>query len=138
MEKLIMHHEPVDMEALLNCEDPGFVGIDYNDYLNLCHRYSAIHSFMGEGSGENRVGEALSKALDSQEAYDILAGAKALILMIRNDSSAATPLRMDEMTPITEFIKNLPEDSDIVWGLRNDETLGDRVKITVLAGTGEG
>ena len=44
-----------------------------------------------------------------------------------------SPLRMDEMNEIQEFIENFDKEMDVIWGLAHDNTLEDQIKVTVLA-----
>lgn len=42
-------------------------------------------------------------------------------------------LTMNEMNEITEFMERFPTDIHTKWGLKQDETLGAKIKITILA-----
>ena len=44
-----------------------------------------------------------------------------------------SPLRMNEMNEIQEFIENFDKEMDVIWGLVWDRTLEDQIKVTVLA-----
>ena len=44
-----------------------------------------------------------------------------------------TPLRMGETTEIQEFMANFDQEVDVIWGVAFDDTLDERIKITILA-----
>jgi cell division protein FtsZ len=43
------------------------------------------------------------------------------------------PLRMEEMNEIQEFMANFDQEVDVIWGMAFDNTLEDKIKVTVLA-----
>ena len=43
------------------------------------------------------------------------------------------PFMMGEANEITAFMNNFAKDVDVIWGTSVDDTLGDKVKITILA-----
>ena len=49
-----------------------------------------------------------------------------------NPNSEA-PLLMDEMNEIQEFMANFDQEVDVIWGMAFDNTLEDKIKVTVLA-----
>ena len=59
--------------------------------------------------------------------------AQRILLNLASSGDDATGLRTDEMDEVREFMDNLENDYVCKWGLSDDPTLGDKVRITVLA-----
>ena len=44
-----------------------------------------------------------------------------------------SPLLMEEMNEIQEFMANFDQEVDVIWGMAFDNSLADQIKVTVLA-----
>lgn len=62
----------------------------------------------------------------------IVSNASAVMMTIVRSPEAEHPLRMDEMQYVTEFLSGLPEGCEFTWGLADDLTLGDDVRVMLL------
>ncbi|MDH3651939.1 MAG: cell division protein FtsZ, partial [Saprospiraceae bacterium] len=82
--------------------------------------------------GESRAREAIDKALNSPLLEDNdIRGAKHILL---NISSGTKEVTMDEICEITEYIQDeAGSDTDLIWGNCYDESLADRICVTVIA-----
>ena len=91
-------------------------------------------AIMGTASaeGENRAIEAAEKALSSPLLNDNdITGAKQILL---NITFGDLELTMDEMSEITDFIVDAAGGSaEMIMGQGYDETLGDKVCVTIIA-----
>jgi cell division protein FtsZ len=78
--------------------------------------------------------KAINDALNSPllKNRDVLTS-KHLLFNIYFDPQAENPLKMDETGELTKFIAGIDPDVDIIWGMAFDRTLGEKVKITILA-----
>ena len=47
--------------------------------------------------------------------------------------NSESPLLMEEMNEIQEFMANFDQEVDVIWGIAFDNTLEDQIKVTVLA-----
>ena len=111
---------------------PGYVNVDFED-VNTVMRDSGV-SVMGTAmaEGEGRARKAVDEALNSPllEENDIR-GAKHILLNITSGSKEVT---MDEIYEITEYVQDeAGYDTDLIWGNCHDETLGDKICVTVIA-----
>lgn len=111
---------------------PGFVNVDFED-VNTVMRDSGV-AIMGAAmaEGENRARKAIDKALNSPLLEDSdIRGAKQILL---NVSSGDKEVTMDEIFQITEFIQSeAGEESDLIWGNCKDESLGEKISVTLIA-----
>lgn len=55
-----------------------------------------------------------------------------MINVVRS-SEAEYPLMMDEMQYLNEFITGVSDNCDVTWGLSEDSSLGNAVKVIILA-----
>jgi cell division protein FtsZ len=111
---------------------PGYINVDFED-VNTVMRDSGV-AIMGcsVAEGQNRAKDAINAALISPLLEDNdIRGAKHILLNITSGTQEVT---FDEITEITEFIQEeAGYGTDIIWGNCVDETLGDKLMITLIA-----
>ena len=110
----------------------GIINVDFND-VNTVMRNSG-HAIMGsaEVEGENRAMKAVETALSSPLLNDNdIHGARYILL---NITYGAKEVMMDEISEITNFIEDAAGvGADVIWGHGYDESLGDKLSITLIA-----
>ena len=109
------------------------INLDFNDVdTTLRNGRTAIIS-CGFGEGETRVQDAIDDALRSPllKNRDIK-GAKKLLFNLYYSRDADQKFQAKEMNAFTSFVTSL-SDVDVIYGVAYDETLGNRVKVTILA-----
>lgn len=108
--------------------------IDFNDLNYTLRKSGNAIIFSGYAKGERRVTKALEDAFESPllKDCDIYCSRKMMMAFLYNPDSES-PLRMNEMNEIQEFIENFDKEMDVIWGLAHDHTLEDQIKVTVLA-----
>lgn len=129
---IIQHHQQFDFAAFFENIKSQYIGLDYNDYLNFLHTDGVIHSFMGRAEWKDRVKNALDNAIASDEADVLINRATTVMINVMRSSEAERPLMMDEMQYINEFITGIPENCNVTWGLSEDSSLGNAVKVIIL------
>jgi cell division protein FtsZ len=111
---------------------PGYVNVDFED-VNTVMRDSGV-AIMGTSmaEGEDRARQAVDQALHSPLLQDNdIRGARHILLNITSGSREVT---MDEIFEITEFVQEeAGYGTDLIWGNCYDETLGDKISVTVIA-----
>jgi len=113
----------------------GRVNLDFNDVNTTLRNGGAAIISSGYGSGERRVTKAIEDALESPllKNRDVYGSQKVLMNFYYNPNSES-PLLMEEMNEIQEFMANFDnKEVDVIWGIAFDSTLEDRIKVTVLA-----
>ncbi len=110
---------------------PGLVNLDFADVKTTMEKAGMAIMGIGIASGENRAVEAAERAISHPLLEDIsIAGARGVLMNITSTSS----LTMEEMTEASERIYNeVGDEADIIWGTVVDETLGDEMRVTVIA-----
>lgn len=114
--------------------DDGYMNVDFNDVDTTLRDGGAAIISCGYGEGESRVTKAIEDALNSPllRNRDIF-GSKRLLFHIFFSRNASNKFKMSEVDELTNFVSSISADVDVIWGLGFDETLEDKVKITILA-----
>jgi cell division protein FtsZ len=115
---------------------PGLVNLDFADVKATMSKAGMAIMGIGSASGENRAVEAAERAISHPLLEDVsIAGAKGVLMNITSTSD----LTMEEMTEASDRIYNeVGEEADIIWGTVVDDSLGDEMRVTVIAtGIGE-
>lgn len=111
---------------------PGYINVDFED-VNTVMRDSGV-AIMGTAvaEGPDRAIEAVTSALNSPLLEDNdISGAEHILL---NISSGANEVTMDEISQITDYVQEKSGyGTDLIWGNCTDETLGEKISITVIA-----
>ncbi len=110
---------------------PGLVNLDFADVKTTMEKAGMAIMGIGSATGENRAIEAAERAISHPLLEDLsIAGAKGVLMNITSSSS----LTMQEMTEASERIySEVGENADIIWGTVVDESLGDEIRVTVIA-----
>jgi cell division protein FtsZ len=110
---------------------PGLINLDFADVRTIMAEMGVALMGTGLASGENRALEAAQKAISSPLLEDItIAGARAVLMNI----TASSSLGFEEVTEASSLIqKEVHEEANIIWGTAIDETMGDELRITVIA-----
>ncbi len=110
----------------------GYVNVDFED-VNTVMRNSGV-AIMGLGlsDGEDRAMKAVKMALSSPLLNNNdIRGAKHILL---NITSGTKEVLMDEVADITNYIQEAAGNgADIIWGNCVDESLQEKICVTVIA-----
>ena len=112
----------------------GKVNLDFNDVNTTLRNGGAAIISSGYGSGERRVTKAIMDALESPllKNRDVY-GSKKILMNFYFNPDSSSPLVMEEINEIQEFMANFDQEVDVIWGTTYDYTLEDKIKVTVLA-----
>lgn len=110
----------------------GKVNLDFNDVKTVLKDGGVAIMSTGYGEGENRVSTAIQNAQHSPllNNNDIFKSKKVLLNI---SYSSQKKLMMSEMDEVKEFMNRFNRDFETKFGIAIDDTLGDKVKITLLA-----
>ena len=112
----------------------GRINLDFNDVDTTLRNGGASIISTGYGEGEGRVTKAIEDALKSPLLRDTdIMTSKKLLFNLYFNPEAETPLMAGETDELTTFINGIDEEVDVIWGAAYDKSLGDKVKITILA-----
>ncbi|MFN8339232.1 MAG: cell division protein FtsZ, partial [Saprospiraceae bacterium] len=111
---------------------PGYINVDFED-VNTVMRNSGV-AIMGSAmaDGDDRARKAITNALASPLLEDNdIRGAQHILLNITSGTKEVT---MDEIGEITEHVQEeAGYGTDLIWGNCKDESLGEKIMITLIA-----
>lgn len=128
----ILAQAAISISEIVTCD--GYMNLDFNDVDNtLRDGHTAIIS-TGYGEGEHRVTKAIEDAINSPllRNTDIMTSRK-LLFNLYYSRNADQKFLMEETNEITKFISSIDPEVDVIWGVAFDDTLGNKVKFTILA-----
>ena len=110
----------------------GIVNLDFKDVNMVLRNGGVAIMSTGYSEGEGRVTKAIENALHSpllnnNDVYN----SRRFILCV--SYSKESKLMVEEMNEITAFMEKFRDDVQVKWGMKEDNSLGDRIKITILA-----
>ncbi len=109
---------------------PAMINLDFADVKTVMESGGMAHMGIGIGSGENKLVEAAKNAISSPLLETNIDGARAVLINVTGgadisivDINEAANLVMEAADP----------DANIIFGAGIDESMGDDVRITVIA-----
>ena len=112
----------------------AYVNIDFRDVNTVMESSGTALMGIGTGEGDNRANAAIVEASNSVLLDDNdIAGAKNVLLYLAYGPERE--ITMDEVTEVTTYItqKTGGRNTNVIWGAGNDEELGEKLKITLIA-----
>jgi cell division protein FtsZ len=116
---------------------PGYINVDFEDVKTVMANSGVAIMGSGIAEGEDRARKAVESALDSPLlSENDIHGANYILLNITSGTSEIT---MDEITIITGHIQEEAGlGADMIWGHCYDESLGEKIMVTLIATAFEG
>lgn len=110
----------------------GYINVDFADVQTVMTNSGVAIMGSAIAEGENRALDAIQQALNSPLLNNNdIRGAKNILLNITSGNEEIT---MDEVGVITDFVTNaVAKDSLMIWGTGNDQTLGNKICVTIIA-----
>ena len=135
LKEAFMRADEVLMQAVKGISDvitiPGLVNVDFADVRTIMSEMGQALMGSGTARGENRAAEAARKAISSPLLEDIsISGAKGILINITG-SSDMTIHDVDEASSLIH--EEAHEDANIIFGAVIDESMGEEVRVTVIA-----
>lgn len=111
---------------------PGYINVDFEDVKTVMKNSGVAIMGSGFAEGENRALEAVEMALSSPLLNDNqIKGASNILLYI---ASGKAEITMDEVSEITDYIQNESgSTAEIIWGNGIDESLDNKIGVTLIA-----
>lgn len=112
----------------------GYINVDFEDVDRTLRGGGTAIISTGYGEGEHRVSKAIQDALNSPllRNRDIF-GSRSLLINLYMSRDGDNTMSMTEVQELKDFVDDINSDVDIIWGVTVDNSLDDKVKITILA-----
>jgi cell division protein FtsZ len=112
----------------------GEMNLDFADVNTTLKDGGIALMSAGYGEGENRLKIAIRDALNSPLLnYNDIVNAKKILFHITSSSDEQFELGIEEMKHVQRFMDEFKKYIKVIWGLAYDDSLGEKVKFTVLA-----
>ena len=109
---------------------PGLINLDFADVKTIMLNQGMAHMGIGIASGENRAEDAAKQAIQSPLLETSIEGARGVIINITGGSDVG----LLEANTAAELIQRSADpEANIIFGTVTDDTMGDEIKITVIA-----
>ncbi|MFH1675295.1 MAG: cell division protein FtsZ [Pseudomonadota bacterium] len=127
-DEVLLHSVKGITDLIMN---PGLVNLDFADVRTTMSKSGLALMGTGIGCGENRSIEAAEKAISHPLLENVsISGARGILMNI----TCGSDLTMAEMTEASDRIyKEAGEDAEIIWGTVLDDSIGDELRVTVIA-----
>lgn len=109
---------------------PGLINVDFADVKTIMLDSGSALMGIGEASGENRAATAARMAVSSPLLEISISGAKGILYNI----IGGPDMTMTEVSDASTIISEAADpDSQIIFGATVDESMGNKIKISVIA-----
>lgn len=109
---------------------PGLINVDFADVKTIMKDTGSALMGIGTAKGENRAVEAAQAAVSSPLLELSIDGARGILFTI----TGGTDLGMQEVSEAAKIItSSADEDVQVIFGAVVDESMGEDVRITVIA-----
>jgi cell division protein FtsZ len=109
---------------------PGLINLDFADVRTIMHDAGSALMGIGTAGGENRAAEAAKIAISSPLLEESVEGAMGILLNI----TGGHDLGLFEVNEAAEIVQSAADtNSNIIFGAVIDDSLGDEVRVTVIA-----
>ncbi len=118
---------------LITCR--GIINLDFRDVQKILSNGGVAIMSTGVAKGTGRVNQAFESALKSPLLYNNnIYKSRKILFNVYQSCKPESQLVLEEMNEIRHFMDKFEDKNiEVIWGLANDESLDDEVKITVLA-----
>ncbi len=109
---------------------PGLINLDFADVSTIMRGAGTAMMGIGVASGDNRAVDAAQEAISSRLLESSTDGATRVLLSIAGNKD----LGIQEINDAADLVAaNVDPEANIIFGTVVDESLGDQVRVTVIA-----
>ena len=109
---------------------PGLINLDFADVCTIMKGAGSAMMGIGIAAGDNRAADAATEAISSRLLESSIEGATRVLLSMAGNKD----LGIQEINEAADLVaKNVDADANIIFGTVVDESLGDQVRVTVIA-----
>lgn len=111
--------------------NPGIINVDFADVRTIMKDAGDAIMGVGEGSGENKVADAVERAINNVLLEEnSISGATSLLINVTGGSD----LTIHDWNEVSQIITSqVDQNSNIIIGLNTDQSLQDKIRVTVIA-----
>ncbi len=111
---------------------PGMINLDFADVRSVIGEMGKAKMGTGEADGERRAIEAAEGAINNPLLEDLsMKSARGLLINITGSESTMTLMEVDEA--VNRILEEVDAETDMIFGSTFDESLGEKIRISVVA-----
>ena len=109
---------------------PSLINLDFADVKTIVQNKGYAHMGVGMATGDNRVVQAVKKAISSPLLETSIEGAKGIILNVKG----GTDLTLGQVYEAAKLINSvIDNDANVIFGANIDPDYNEKFEITVIA-----
>jgi cell division protein FtsZ len=114
---------------------PGLINLDFADVRSVMEQAGSALMGIGTAKGEDRAIRAAEMAIHSPLLEASIDGANGVLLLVQGASN----LGLHEVDSAARMVQEaVNPQANVIWGCTIDDSLGDEIRITVIAAGFEG
>jgi cell division protein FtsZ len=125
----VLLHAVKGIADLIN--DQGLINVDFADVRTIMANKGLALMGVGMGTGQHRTVDAAQRAISSPLLDDVSISGATSVLLNFTGSSNLTLYEVNEAANMVS--EETAEDVNVIFGLVVDESMGDNVRVTVVA-----
>jgi cell division protein FtsZ len=109
---------------------PGLINVDFADVKTVMSDAGTAVMGIGRASGEERAQQAAQRAISSPMLETSMEGARGVLLSVAGPAN----MTLHEATTAAQVVaQHADDDAEIIFGAMIDDSLGDEMRVTVVA-----
>lgn len=126
----ILSHATLSIAEIITTE--GIINCDFCDVQSTMKDGGASVISVGRATGEGRIFRAVEDALNSPLLTGIkIENTKKLLCVVYTGD--VSPVKITELNDLEDFMDTVSDDVEFILGLYPDHSLGDEVKVSLIA-----
>ena len=110
--------------------ETGFINLDFADVTAIMKDAGLAHMGVGRSAGKGKAEEAARLAISSPLLETSIQGARGILVNV----TGASDIGLDEVDEAANMVRELVHpDANTIFGATFDDTLGDEIRVTVIA-----
>ena len=110
--------------------ETGFINLDFADVTAIMKDAGLAHMGVGRSAGKGKAEEAARLAISSPLLETSIQGAQGILVNV----TGASDIGLDEVYEAANMVKELVHpDANTIFGATFDDSLGDEIRVTVIA-----
>ena len=110
--------------------ETGFINLDFADVTAIMKDAGLAHMGVGRSAGKGKAEEAARLAIPSPLLETSIQGAQGILVNV----TGASDIGLDEVYEAANMVKELVHpDANTIFGATFDDSLGDEIRVTVIA-----
>lgn len=119
-----------EIDTIINT--PGHINIDVGDVERVLSKSSPNYVTTGYGEGENGLTDAFNQSL-SKLPVSLSVVSSILFNIYVPKNNAITAKLFDDFLKSESYCHSFESVEDLFWGVAIEESLGDEIKVTLIA-----